>query len=201
MGIKDRREREKQKRRETILKSAIEIMKEKSFSEISMEKIAEKTELSKGTLYLYFPDKETLFVEALEKLVDEFLEKLITIKQQCKFTNVRQALETIISASIEFYTNNEQLHRFLYNYLPSMPKEGMRKLYEMLERISDKIKRLAENFYEQFPDEYFRYSFTDRYIAMRGLIWSYLEECFRSNGRNKPDAKVICDIFLRGVLK
>ncbi len=62
MGVARRREREKQRRRAEILQAAADVFLEKGISAASMEEIAERAELSKGTLYLYFDSKEDLFV-------------------------------------------------------------------------------------------------------------------------------------------
>lgn len=78
MGTRERRDREKQARRQTILASAKEIFFEKGLVHATMDEIAEKAELSKGTLYLYFPSKEDLYislaVEGIEILLERFEE-------------------------------------------------------------------------------------------------------------------------------
>jgi TetR/AcrR family transcriptional regulator len=62
MGITERREREKEQRKNEILDSAEQIFFSKGFENASMDDIAEKAELSKGTLYLYFKNKEDLYL-------------------------------------------------------------------------------------------------------------------------------------------
>jgi len=65
MGIQERRSREKAFRKKVILKAAKQLFFKKGFSAATMEQIAEKAELSKGTLYLYFKSKEELYVSLL----------------------------------------------------------------------------------------------------------------------------------------
>lgn len=60
MGIAERKEREKQLRREEIVMAAEKIFFSKGFDLSTMDDIAEEAELSKGTLYLYFKNKEDL---------------------------------------------------------------------------------------------------------------------------------------------
>jgi len=60
MGIAERKEREKQQRREEIIEAAEAVFFSKGFEKSTMDDIAEKAELSKGTLYLYFKSKEDL---------------------------------------------------------------------------------------------------------------------------------------------
>ncbi len=65
MGIKERREKEKKYRKQTILESAKRLFFKQGFSATTMNQIAEASELSKGTLYLYFQNKEELYISLL----------------------------------------------------------------------------------------------------------------------------------------
>ncbi len=74
MGIQERKEREKEQRREEILAAARDVFFRKGLIPSTMDEIAEKAELSKATLYLYYKSKEELYaalalrgVEILEK--------------------------------------------------------------------------------------------------------------------------------------
>lgn len=62
MGTAERREREREERRATILEAAREVFLEKGPAQGTMEEVAARAELSKGALYLYFPSKEDLFL-------------------------------------------------------------------------------------------------------------------------------------------
>ena len=61
MGIAERKEREKEQRRKAILDAAEKVFFEKGLKYSTMDDVAEEAELSKGTLYLYFKNKEELF--------------------------------------------------------------------------------------------------------------------------------------------
>ncbi len=61
MGIQERKERERERRRQQIIVAAKRIFKEKGFGRATMEDIAKEAELSPGTLYLYFKNKEDLY--------------------------------------------------------------------------------------------------------------------------------------------
>jgi len=61
MGVAERREREKQQRIELIMDAALEVFAEKGLKNATMEDVAAKAELSKGTIYLYFKSKEHLY--------------------------------------------------------------------------------------------------------------------------------------------
>ncbi|MFQ5510481.1 MAG: TetR/AcrR family transcriptional regulator [Candidatus Krumholzibacteriia bacterium] len=65
MGIPERREREKELRRETIIDAAEKLFFAKGVGQATMDDVAESAELSKGTLYLYFKNKEDLYLAVI----------------------------------------------------------------------------------------------------------------------------------------
>lgn len=63
MGLKERREREKQELREKIMDAARAIFASEGYDAVSMRRIADQIEYSPAAIYAYFPDKESLFRE------------------------------------------------------------------------------------------------------------------------------------------
>ena len=76
MGIKERKDQEKEKMRKLILDAAGEIFAGEGYENASMRKIADKIEYSSTTIYLYFKDKRELFNSLIQNIFGEFL-KLI----------------------------------------------------------------------------------------------------------------------------
>jgi len=74
MGIVERRIREKEERRKLILEAAKSLALEKGVAAFSMQDIADATELSKATLYLYFQSKEAILEEIFRDATDYFVE-------------------------------------------------------------------------------------------------------------------------------
>jgi AcrR family transcriptional regulator len=78
MGTLERRAREKQLRTETILKAAEEVFFAKGYESTTVDDVAHRVELSKGTVYLYFRNKEDLYLalctKALEALNKQYAE-------------------------------------------------------------------------------------------------------------------------------
>lgn len=76
MGIAERKERERQQRIDMILDAAEQVLLEKGFRNATMDEIAERAELSKATLYLYFKAKELIHagikLRGTEVLADYF---------------------------------------------------------------------------------------------------------------------------------
>ena len=73
MSTTQRRAREKENRRRSILDAARAVFFESGFQLATVDDVAARAEVSKGTVYLYFESKETilahLLLEGLEELV------------------------------------------------------------------------------------------------------------------------------------
>ena len=71
MGIAERKERERQQRREEILRAAETVFFSRGFEKSTMDEIAEAAELSKGTLYLYFRSKDDLHMAVARNAISQ----------------------------------------------------------------------------------------------------------------------------------
>jgi AcrR family transcriptional regulator len=63
MTIAGRRERERAARRAAILASAAGLLRREPYDSVRVEDIAAEAEVAKGTVYLYFPDKDAILAE------------------------------------------------------------------------------------------------------------------------------------------
>ena len=63
MGIRERREREKQEVRTAILDAARDLFARDGYEAVTMRKVADAIEYSPTAIYLHFPDKESLVRE------------------------------------------------------------------------------------------------------------------------------------------
>jgi len=75
MGITERKEREKEQRRSAIIDAAEKVFFSKGIENATMDEVAGKAEFSKGTLYLYFKNKN----ELLHGIIGRGLEILLTM--------------------------------------------------------------------------------------------------------------------------
>ncbi len=65
MGTTERRQREANLRRRSILKAARKVFWKHGYDNATMPQIAKVAELAPGTLYLYFSSKDALYIELL----------------------------------------------------------------------------------------------------------------------------------------
>jgi AcrR family transcriptional regulator len=87
--------------RKELLHKCFDLFADKGYASITMRQIAQGLGVSTGTLYHYFPSKESLF----EQLVDEISQRdLVQFEQEIE---QKQSLEERIVAAIAFIQNNE----------------------------------------------------------------------------------------------
>lgn len=72
MATADRKQREREQRRKEIIDAAERLFYSKGFDKVSMDEIAETVELSKGSLYLHFKNKDSLFFALVDRVHKEF---------------------------------------------------------------------------------------------------------------------------------
>jgi AcrR family transcriptional regulator len=147
MGIKERKELEKQKMRKLILDNAMKLFLEKGFENITIRHIAEKIEYSPATIYLYFKDKDeiiyTLHREGFEKLY-MWQQKILTIKDPLK--RLHRHAEMYVSFALENpeYYDLMFIKRAPFKKIKEMKcKDGMN--WEIGMRSYDLLKKNIED--------------------------------------------------------
>ena len=102
MGIQERKEREKERRRQQIIVAAKRVFTKKGLSKTTMEDIAKESELSPGTLYLYFKNKEELYA-SLSLRILQFLSIRVAQVIEAENTSPPDKLDKLIAAMYEVY--------------------------------------------------------------------------------------------------
>lgn len=78
MDVLPLRERNKQKVTERIIVAAMELFKTQGYEQTTMDDIANKAEISRGTLFNYFPSKDALLLPWGEEILDQFVQPRLT---------------------------------------------------------------------------------------------------------------------------
>jgi AcrR family transcriptional regulator len=113
-----RNKREKQLRKREILRGARAVMLKKGIDNISMAQVAKACDLSVGTLYLYYTNKEELFGALQEEgldLLQELAEKAVA-----RGKTPPDKLKKIALAYLKFSTDHKQYFDVV-NYFIAQP--------------------------------------------------------------------------------
>lgn len=76
MAKTSRRQREKERHRQEVLKAALDLFSYKGFERTTMAEIAEQAEFAVGTLYKLFKDKEALYRALILDTIQEYEQAL-----------------------------------------------------------------------------------------------------------------------------
>ncbi|MBN1408484.1 MAG: TetR/AcrR family transcriptional regulator [Calditrichaceae bacterium] len=118
MGISERRERDRERRKNEIIDAAENIFFRNGFENSSVEKVAEAAELSKATLYLYFKSKEELYYAVCQRAEGMLFEKVD--KAIKKATDTSTKIRAFLNAFVEFQQKNKDHFDALF-YLQTHP--------------------------------------------------------------------------------
>lgn len=81
-GTSCRWRRRKEARPEEILDAALDLFTEKGYTATRMDDVARQAGISKGTLYLYFENKEAIFHSVIQEMVAPKLQQVEEIAKQ-----------------------------------------------------------------------------------------------------------------------
>ena len=144
-----RRQRDRLQRRRDIFRAAEVVFAGKSYHQASIEEIARAAEYGTGTVYLYFKDKEALYVELFEEKVGELYAHVR--RRVGEERDPLAALQRLIEARMEFFDQNRSFFQIYMRegmdwwWLKSEKWAGARELYsgyiEFLTGLMKKAQR------------------------------------------------------------
>jgi AcrR family transcriptional regulator len=132
-------------RRQAILDAALTEFAERGFEAARLDDIAARAGVAKGTLYLYFDDKEKLFEGLIRNAVDPVLGQLDAIAEAPELP-VDQALEALFSTfeNEVLGTKRKLLMRLLIAEGPRFPAIAEFHYRNVVSRIMPLIRKVAE---------------------------------------------------------
>ena len=113
------KEKQRQEREELILQAAEEVLVEKGYYETSVDEIAARVGIAKGTVYLHFPGKEDLVIAILQRNAREVVE-LVEATVAVPRSN-REKLEAVLGVVYNrfFDLHKGQLMQLPYEFMNS----------------------------------------------------------------------------------
>ncbi len=170
MGIQERKEREKERRRQQIIVAAKRVFTKKGLSKTTMEDIAKESELSPGTLYLYFKNKEELYA-SLSLRILQFLSIRVAQVIEAENTSPPDKLDKLIAAMYEVYEFDPMV---IINMFHLQSSETLRNLSPaLLQEINTLSKKALGHMASIFKDGMEQGYFIERHpIALADIFWS-----------------------------
>ncbi len=172
MGLEERRRREKENRRAAILKAARKLFFEKGFKPVTVESIAHKAELSKGSIYLYFNSKEEIYTQILLSDIDKFHKGIANL-----FRTGETASDLLVELAriyINFFLGDKELFRILMTFMlhtehMNLPEELNRHIVKTTNKTVSIIEKIF-----QYGVERGEFPATINLRLNRDVIWGLL---------------------------
>lgn len=207
LGLEERRKRERENRKTAILRAARRLFFEKGFKAVTVESIARKAELSKGSIYLYFNSKEEIYAHILLSDIDKFHDRISDLLQNP--LNASGMLIRLANIYVDFFLNDRELFRILMTFMlhtsdMNLPED----LNNHIIKTTNKTINIIEDVFK-YGIEQGEFPATLNIHQSRNLIWGLLNGVISLHlfiGNEAKRAEVIqstikagLDTFIHGI--
>jgi len=170
MGIQERKEREKERRRQQIMVAAKRVFSDKGFNKATMEDIAQEAELSPGTLYLYFKNKEELYASLSLRILQYLLIRVEHVNDD-KEADPQEKLTALMDAMYDVYEFDPLI---IINMFHLQSSETLRNLSpQLMEEIKTLSRKSLGSIAKIFEKGVEQGLFYDRHpVALADTFWA-----------------------------
>lgn len=132
------------KTRQRILEAAAHVFAEYGYVAGTTNRIAECAEVSIGSLYQYFPNKDAILHALMDAHVDAGAELLGKRLADGLPEQLDEALRIFVRATIDNHRDNPRLHRVLFEEAPRAPA-FLSRLHDLEQSMVDVTAGLLDN--------------------------------------------------------
>jgi AcrR family transcriptional regulator len=209
MGILERKEREKERRRQQIMVAAKRVFSEKGFSKATMEDIAQEAELSPGTLYLYFRNKEELYASLSLRILQYLLLRIEHVNSM-KTAGPDERLKALMEVMYDVYEFDPLI---IINMFHLQSSDTLKNLSpQLLDEIKNLTGKSMGSIAQIFKEGVSQGLFIDRHpVALADTLWSLFSGVILwmtskrlvNEGKDqlKETLEVAFDVFYRGLTR
>jgi len=207
MGIQERKLRERERRRQQIIVAAKRIFSQKGFAKSTMEDIAREAELSPGTLYLYFKNKDELYASLSLRILQYLNLRLEDLKGRQNL-EPRQKINALKEALYDVYQFDPMVLISMFHLQSSETLKNLSSpLLESIVELSDNSLKIMSQIFDgdRLGDENNGHGPEEIAEIMWSLFTGVVlwEESKRiiNGGKDvlKPTLDAAFDIFARGI--
>lgn len=163
----NRRERKKQETKQKIIKIAMYLFRKQGFDATSMEQIADDVDISKATLYNYFPVKESIISEYWQNSVKELKLQILQMIQLMPDTNGR-LLRTFTKAAGELFKSKEDIYKIYLSFwfrninnpaLSEKLQSGFQDIFTMIIKLGQQSGEIRKDISVELQVKYLEVTF------------------------------------------
>jgi AcrR family transcriptional regulator len=131
---------------EAILEATTHILVEEGYDKANTNRIAERAGISIGSLYQYFPNKESLLTALMEQHAQEMAELVATKLDRLFDSPLEIAIPEIITAVVAAHAINPRLHQVLSDEIPRSERSPQ------MQQANERITALLRAYLERWRD-------------------------------------------------
>lgn len=188
-------------RKRKILEAALDVFAEEGFQDITFQKIANKCGLTRTTLYIYYRNKQEIFVWSLKQvtaLIEKELHEIVGKKEY----SAEQALRATFEKILDLVFKNSRLFSALVSYLIYIKNEGaldiekriLRRLIKLRHLINMVLIRGIKN------GEFKRMKLSDANELLYGLVESTVFRLTIINQKDISAMRSVMSLAIDGII-
>lgn len=114
---------EHDKRRDEILQKSVDVFMTEGYKDVTIQKIADHCGITRTTLYIYFKNKQEIFVSAIKKVTKELESELFSLVKQ-KELSCEETLKQMMYKIFQVCEKNSHVFVVITGYLQQLQKTG-----------------------------------------------------------------------------
>ncbi len=129
--------KERQDRKNLIIDAAERVFSTSPFTRVNMREIAKEAGIAPSSIYTYFPNQESLFVEATVRDSSNLIEEMRVMLEGNDSSE--PILDRVIDAFIDYISKHDSYFRMMVIFMTvgSLNDDSQEKLYEVVRRGFD----------------------------------------------------------------
>jgi len=142
--FEEKRKKEKENRKNTILRAARRLFFDRGFKSVTVDNIAAKSEVSKGSIYLCFESKEEIYAQIL---ISDNIALYERIKNfSAAEASASQLLMEFARIYVDYFLNDNELFRILMTFMLQTGQMNLteKQNTELIRSTNENIKIISE---------------------------------------------------------
>lgn len=131
---------------DAILEATARVLVDDGYDKLTTNRVAKVAGVSVGSLYQYFPNKQSLVLAVAEEHARSMVELLGATLSQLADVSIPVAIRTYVTAMLEVHSQEPELHHALVQVV-------MQVGFEPFEEVDEMAMTLITGFLEQHRDE------------------------------------------------
>ena len=205
LTLLNRRGRDRLLRQADILRAAEHVFALKGYYEATMQDIAKEAQYATGTVYLYFKDKEALYLSLIEQKYKDLL--FILKEETAKAQDSRGKLDVFIRENLSFFERNKNSFRIIFfserNKSQAIKVSRLHNLPIIMQHrefVTDLIKFSQEEglLRDDFPAKQIAEILISAFMS---VVFNWLKDEMKSAKNLSRMSGFVLDMFLNGAGK